>query len=170
MPDVTPIYEFPYPCVDEPVDFADFAALADAIDAKYLELQDDADLAVGRYNDTFQVASQAGIVVNVDTVMTNADATYVIPAAGVYLVFASVNMITATTITSARFRVRLNGVQIFGRTFNFEYGSVNTTFTIPPGPLICATGDTVSFTFLYQGSGTATVSFNYTARMIVRIA
>jgi hypothetical protein len=169
MPGVTPIYSFPYPCVDEPVDFADFAALADAIDAKYLELQADEDLATGRYSATFQVATQAGIVVNVDTVMTNPDATYVIPAAGVYLVFASVNMITATTITSARFRVRLNGVQVFGRTFNFEFGNINTTFTIPSGPLICATGDTVSFTFIYQGSGTASVSFNYTPRMIVRI-
>jgi hypothetical protein len=61
-------------------------------------------------------------------------------------------MITATTITSARFRVRLNGVQVFGRTFNFEFGNINTTFTIPSGPLICATGDTVSFTFIYHGS------------------
>ncbi len=170
MPDVTPIYEFPYPCVDELVDFADFAALADAIDTKYFDLQADADLATGRYNTTFDVAAQAGIAVAVDTVLTNANATYVIPAAGVWLVFATFTMNTATTITSARLRVRLNGVQIFGRTFNFEFGNVTTFVHVPPTPLICATGDTISFTFLYQGTGTASVSLNYTPRMIVRIA
>ena len=170
MPGATPIYSFPYPCVDEPVDFADFANLANAIDTKLFELQADEDLALNRYNATFIVTSQAGIAVGVDTVMTNPNATYVIPAAGVYLVFATYNLTAATTITSARFRVRLNGVQIFGRTYNFEFGALNTLVHIPPAPLICATGDTVSFTFLYQGSGTATVAFGYTPRMIVRIA
>jgi hypothetical protein len=88
-----------------------------------------------------------------------------------YLVFANYNLQIATTITSGRFRVRLNGVQVFGRTFNFEFGgATNPEIAIPPGPLICATGDTVSFTFLYQGTGTATVSFNYVPRMIARIA
>jgi hypothetical protein len=170
MPATTPIYAFPYPCVGEAVNFADFASLANAIDAKYLDLQADTDLALGRYNANFNVAAQAGIAVGVDTVMANPNATYVIPADGVYLVFGNCNMQTATTITSARFRVRLNGVQIFGRTFNFQYGNLNTEFAIPPAPLICATGDTISFTFLYQGTGTATVSFNYVPRMITRIA
>lgn len=170
MPGATPIYGFPYPCVDEAVDFADFAALANAIDAKYLELQADEDLALNRYNATFNVAAQAGIAVAVDTVLTNADATYVIPAAGVYLVFGTYTLNSATTITSARFRVRLNGVQIFGRTFNYEFGNLSTLVHIPPAPLICATGDTISFTFLYQGTGTASVSLQYTVRMVTRIA
>lgn len=170
MPETTPIYSFPYPCVSEAVDFADFANLANAIDTKLFELQADEDLAVGRYNATFNVAAQAGIAVGVDTVLTNPNATYVIPAAGVYLVFGTYTMNAATTITSARLRVRLNGVQIFGRTFNFEFGNIPTFVHIPPAPLICATGDTVSFTFLYQGSGTASVTLQYTARMVTRIA
>ncbi len=170
MPGVTPIYGFPYPCVSEPVDFTDFADLANAIDAKYVELQADEDLALNRYNTVLDVASQAGIVVNVDTALTNPNATYVIPADGVYLVFATYTMVTATTITSARFRVRLNGVQVFGRTFNFEYGNIVSEIHVPPAPLICATGDTISYTFLYQGSGTATVSFRHVVRMITRIA
>ena len=170
MPEVTPIYGFPYPCASEPVDFADFAALANAIDTKYAELLTDTDIALNRYNSVQNVTTQAGIAVGVDTVMTNPNATYVIPAAGVYLVFATYTMVTATTITSARFRVRLNGVQVFGRTFNFEFGNITTFVHLPPVPLICATGDTISFTFLYQGTGTASVSFNYVPRMIVRIA
>lgn len=170
MPETTPIYGFPYPCVNEPVDFNDFADLADAIDTKYAELLTDTDIALNRYNSVQTVATQAGIAVGVDTVMTNPNATYVIPAAGVWLVFATYTMVTATTITSARFRVRLNGVQVFGRTFNFEFGNITTFVHLPPAPLICATGDTISFTFLYQGTGTASVSFDYVPRMIVRIA
>jgi hypothetical protein len=170
MPDTTPIYGFPYPCVNEAIDYADFADLANAIDAKLFELQADEDLALGRYSTVLDVAPQAGIAVNVDTVLANANATYVIPAAGVYLVFATYTMVTATTITSARFRVRLNGVQVFGRTFNFEFGNLPAEIHVPPAPLICATGDTISYTFLYQGSGTATVSFRHVPRMIVRIA
>lgn len=171
MPDTTPIYGFPFPCVNEVVDFADFADLANAIDAKYLDLQADADLAVGRYNTFFDVATQAGIAVNVDTVMANANATYVIPAAGVWAVFATATLNAVTTITSSRFRVRLNGVQIFGRTFNHEPGGTSiNTLHVAPGPLICAVGDTVSFTFLYQGTGTASVSFQYAVRMLTRIA
>lgn len=170
MPDATPIYAFPYPCVNEAVDFTDFEALGDAIDAKLLEVQADANHAVGRYNVSQNGGSQAGIAVAVDTVLTNPTAQYVIPEAGVYLAMVDVNVTAATTINSARLRVRLNGVAQYGRTFNYETGTVGKFWQVPSGPLIAAAGDTISCTFLYQGSGTATVSIYLSVRQAIRIA
>jgi hypothetical protein len=170
MPGVTPIYSFPYPCASDLVTFADFSNLANAVDSKLFDLQADADLALNRYNGTFNVATQAGIAAGVDTVLTNPASSYVIPAAGIYLINSRFNMVTATTITSGRASVRVNAVRIYGRTFNFEYGSIGTFIDVPPTPLVCATGDTITFTFLYSGTGTASVGFGYSTRMIVRIA
>ena len=170
MPGATPIYGFPYPCAVEPITAASFSNLANAIDTKLADVQADADLALNRYNTKFSVASQAGIGAGVDTVMTNPNASYVVPASGVYLVVCQFQFVTATTISAARVRVRVNGVQIYGRSFNFEYGNSGTFIEVPPAALVCAAGDTISFTFLYTGTGTATVSFTYHPRMVVRIA
>lgn len=171
MPDATPIYGFPYPCVDESVNAADFAALGNAIDSKLLEVQADADHAVGRYNISQFGGSQAGIAVGVETVLTNAAAQYVVPEAGVYLAMIDVQITAATTITSSRLRVRINGVSQYGRTFNHETGVAGRFWQVPSGPLIAtAAGDTISCTFLYQGSGTATVQIYLSVRQAVRIA
>lgn len=171
MPGTTPIYGFPYPCVNEAVDFTDFTALGNAIDAKLLEVQADANHAIGRYNSTQFAGAQAGIAVNVDTVLTNPGAQYVVPEAGVYLAMVDVNVTAATTINSARLRVRLNGVSQYGRTFNYEVGVLGKFWQVPSGPLVAtAAGDTISCTFLYQGSGTATVQIYLSVRQAVRIA
>lgn len=171
MPGTTPIYAFPYPCVSEAVDSADFAALGNAIDAKLLEVQGDANHAIGRYNVSQFAGSQAGIAVNVETVLTNVGSQYVVPEAGIYLAMADVNVTAATTINSARLRIRINGVSQYGRTFNYETGVLGKSWQVPSGPLIAtAAGDTISCTFLYQGSGTATVQLFLSVRQAVRIA
>lgn len=171
MPDTTPIYSFPYPCVDEAVNFTDFETLGDAIDAKLLEVQADADYAIGRYNISQAGGSQAGIVVNVETALTNAAAQYVVPVAGVYLTFIDVFIDAVTTITSSRLRVRLNGTPVYGRTMNWEGGFATGLFwQIPSAPIVAAAGDTISCAFLYQGTGTATVSIWISSRLVVRIA
>jgi hypothetical protein len=170
MPGATPIYGFPYPCSNDLITAASFSNLANAIDTKLADVGADADLALNRYNATFVVGNQAGIAAGVDTPMTNTNATYVIPASGIYLVICQFAFSTATTISAARVRVRVNAVQIYGRSYNFEYGSSGTSIEVPPAALVCAAGDTISFTFLYTGTGTATVSFRYSPRMVVRIA
>lgn len=170
MPGATPIYGFPYPCVNETVDFTDFSALGNAIDTKLTEVRADANHAVGRYNVSQFGGSQAGIAAGVDTVLTNATAQYVIPEAGLYLAMVDVLITAATTITSSRLRVRLNGVAQFGRTFNHETGLPGWFWQVPSGPLVAAAGDTVSCTFLYAGTGTATVQIYLSVRQAVRIA
>lgn len=171
MPGVTPIYGFPYPCVDEAVSFADFELLGDAIDAKLLEVQADADYAVGRYNISRNGGSQAGIVVAVETVLANANAQYVVPVAGIYLTMIDVLITSVTTITSSRLRVRLNGTPIYGRTVNWEGGTLSANpWQVPSGLIIAAAGDTISCAFTYQGTGTATVQIYISSRLVVRIA
>lgn len=171
MPGITPIYSFPYPCVNETVDFTDFTALGNAIDSKLLAVQADANHAVGRYNVSQFAGAQAGIAVGVDTVLTNAGAQYVVPEAGLYLAMVDVRITAATTITSSRLRVRINGVAQFGRTFNHETGLPDWFWQVPTGPLIAtAAGDTISCTFLYQGTGTATVQIYLSVRQAIRIA
>lgn len=168
MPETTPIYGFPYPCLDEAVSFTDFEALGDAVDAKLLEVQADADYAVGRYNVSQNAGSQAGIAAGVETVMTNVGAQYVVPVSGVYLTFVDVDILAVTSITWNRMRVRLNGVPTYGRTTNNENGFFR--YQVVPCPLIAAAGDTISCAFLYGGTGTATVSMYLSSRLIVRIA
>jgi hypothetical protein len=172
MPGTTPIYGFPYPCANENVNFTDFTALGNAIDSKLLQVDADADHAVGRYNVSQNGSTQAGIAVGVDTVLTNPTAQYVVPESGVYLVMVDVLTVAVTTITSARVRVRLNGVAAFGRTFNYEVGGFAPSlfWQIPSGPLVAAAGDTISCTYLYQGTGTATVQIFLSARQAIRIA
>lgn len=170
MPDTTPIYGFPYPCVNEPVDATDFEALGDAIDAKLLEVQADADYAVGRYNISQSAGAQAGIVVAVETALTNPLAQYVVPVAGIYLTMVDVNINAVTTITSSRLRVRLNGAPVYGRTMNWEGGLAQNWWQVPSGFIVAAAGDTISCAFLYQGTGTATVQIYLHSRLVVRIA
>lgn len=171
MPGTTPIYSFPYPCVDEPVNFADFATLGNAIDTKLLEVQADADYAVGRYNISQSGGTQAGIAAGVETVLSNAAAQYVVPVAGVYLTMIDGFIDAVTTITSSRLRVRLNATPIYGRTVNWEGGfATGLQWQVPSMPVVAAAGDTISCTFLYQGTGTATVSIYINSRMLVRIA
>jgi hypothetical protein len=172
MPGATPIYAFPYPCADEPVTATDFTLLGNAIDSKLLEVSADADYAVGRYNISRDGGSQAGIVVAVETALTNPNAQYVVPVAGVYLTMIDVYIAAVTTITSSRLRVRLNGVAQYGRTMNWETGGFATglLWQVPSGPVVAAAGDTISCAFLYQGTGTATVQIYISSRLVVRIA
>ena len=170
MPDTTPIYGFPYPCVNEVVDAGDFTALGNAIDAKLLEVQADADYAVGRYNISQYGGSQAGIVVAVETALTNPTAQYVVPVAGIYLTMIDVDITAVTTITSSRLRVRLNGTPVYGRTMNWEGGLALNWWQVPSGFIVAAAGDTISCSFLYQGTGTATVQMYIHSRLVVRIA
>jgi hypothetical protein len=170
MPGATPIYGFSYPCEDEPVTATDFTLLGNAIDAKLLEVQADADYAVGRYNISRDGGSQAGIVVAVETALTNPNAQYVVPVAGVYLTMIDVIILAATTITSSRLRVRLNGTPVYGRTVNWENGFSTSGWQVPSGPIVAAAGDTISCAFIYQGTGTATVQIYISSRLVVRIA
>lgn len=167
MPGATPIYSFPYPCVDEPVDSADFQALGDAIDAKLLDVQADANYATGRYNTALGVGSQV-IPVGVETVLTNPSAQYVTPVAGVYLADASFRVTPGGLYTTSRMRVRLNGVTVYGQTTTNN--QLLTSWEVPSGAIVAAAGDTISFAFLYQGTVTASVSFSLSVRLIVRIA
>jgi hypothetical protein len=170
MPGTTPIYGFPYPCLDEVVDFTDFTALGNAIDSKLLEVQADADYAVGRYNISQFGGSQAGIAAGVETTLTNAAAQYVVPVAGIYLTVVDVNITAVTTITSCRLRVRLNGTPVYGRSVNWEGGLALNWWQVPSGAIVAAAGDTISCAFLYAGTGTATVQMYLSSRLVVRIA
>jgi hypothetical protein len=170
MPDTTPIYGFQYPCVDEVVNFADFATLGNQIDAKLLEVQADADYAIGRYNVSQSAGSQAGIAAGVETALTNPGATYVVPVAGIYLTMVDVSIEAITTATASRLRVRLNGTPIFGRTQNHEAFPSGLPYQVCSGLIVAAAGDTISCAFLYQGTGTATVRIYLSSRLVVRIA
>lgn len=170
MPETTPVYGFPYPCHGDPVDVADFAALANAIDTKMLEVQGDADNALARYNEMVGfTGTQLGIAAGVDTVIALAPSQYTVPENGIYLPTYDVLMSTAGTITSSRLRVRLNGVVQYGQRQNNENNSL-VQFHVPPLPLICATGDVISSTFLYTGTLTGDVTVWFAVRQIVRLA
>lgn len=167
MPETTPIYAFPYPCEGEDITVASFANLANAIDTKLLQLQNDQFDALNRYN---AIATSANNVIaaGADTVIAGADSTYTIPAAGVWII----NATTSTSVapgapTSSRLRVRNNAVVQFGLRQNTESGiSYEIQAT---GPVVCAAGDVISFQFLFGGVGNWTLAVKWRAQMLVRI-
>jgi hypothetical protein len=169
MPGQTPIYGFTYPCPDETVNASSFATLANQIDTKLSDVNNDLSAALLRRNASPFTTGTQVIPAGVDTVLTMVGLTYVIPAAGVWIARAGVfSQVGAPTVNMMRTRVRQNGVQRFGFTHNTE-GNVE----LPPiafGPVIAAAGDTISVTFLYDGTGTMTVSADLDLKMIVRIA
>lgn len=173
MPESTPIYGFTYPCPSDTVDAADFATLANQIDARLLLMQDDEQWALGRYSVQQQMSpNQAGLAQGVETALVNAGSTYVIPADGVYIATGFCQVTATTSVDSARLRLRRNGVSIPGRTYNnanAPFATNTFTFDVPSNPFVAVTGDTLSAAVLWFGVGTATVFFLLHVRMIVRM-
>lgn len=169
MPENTPVFGFTYPCPGDPVDAASFATLANQIDAQLQVMQGDEDWALGLYSaQQIMSPSQSGIVAGVDTTLSNAGSTYVLPASGVWI-FNIENVVTGfTTLDSFRLRLRQAGTELPGRTYNNE-----TAYTVP-GPMPVTTmihgqgGELIDVRFTFWGTGTATTSLKLEARMVVR--
>lgn len=172
MPETTPIYSFPYPCPGETINATTFAALANAIDTKLADVELDRDLALNRYNTLADMfPAQGGIVAGVETPLVNSGSSYVIPAAGIYIAAVEQNSAVATTINWSRTRIRRNGVAVAGKTANWEVSVPNILgYDVGGVALVCAVGDTIDVTFLFAGTGTATVNIRLDVRMIVRLA
>jgi len=169
MPGATPIYGFPYPCPDEQVGPQAFQDLANAIDTKLGELAADETAALNRPNARRESASNIATN-NVLQVTVGANSSFVIPAAGVWLVSAFVPVIGGAGVTNEiRLRVRQNTTPRFGVTRNSTSGStfLNTNCF---GPLVCAVGDTIDTDFFYTGTLTVTYAPIMNLKMIVRIA
>lgn len=168
MPDTTPIYGFPYPCPDEVISPMAFTNLANAIDAKLAEVNADMVFALNRPN--FDFTSGAGQVINpgVNTTLTMASSTYTVTVAGVWVLWVNV-LYTATppTITFQNARIRLNGVDQFG--FSNDTENNNTIPVRVVGPVVAAAGDVITTTFLYTGTGTASVVGLLSGKLICRI-
>lgn len=169
MPANTPVYGFTYPCPGETVDAAAFALLAGQIDTKLNDVNNDRLAALQRRNfDTFDTGSQV-IAAGADTVMTTTASTYVFPAAGIWEISLNVQANGAATLNMARVRVRQNAVLKFAATIN---PGNETSYNIDVhGPMMVAAGDTLSLSFLYNGTGSMTVSVNaISAKLLCRIA
>jgi hypothetical protein len=168
MPKNTDIYGFTYPCPGDTVDGVTFKTLADQIDVKLNDVNNDWIGALQRRNIDTGSATQAGIAAGVDTVITAADSQYTLPAAGIWLFSIEATPFGWTTINMARLRVRQNGVVKFGHTVNTENN--NQYLPRPRGPIVGAAGDVISTTFLFNGTGTVTVGIVITGKLIVRLA
>lgn len=168
MPDYTPIYHFTYPCPDELVTSGSFTALANEIDAKLADVNNDLLAALLRHNVTPTTTGNQVIPAGVDTVLTIPGMTYVIPQAGIWVIRAQVNPETFPVVNMMRARLLQNAVVRGGFTHNTE-GSI-TNAPIPFVPIVAAVGDTITTTFLYDGLLTMTVNATFNAKLIVRIA
>lgn len=168
MPAPTPIYGFTYPCSGDTIDPAVFKTLADQIDAKLADVDADWSTALNRRNYDLFSGSQAAIASGVDTVITATDSQYTMPVAGIW--HYSIQAIHSgwATINIARLRVRQNGVVKFSNAVNCE----NNTQQLPhpKGVMLAAAGDVMSTAFFFTGTGTATVSLNISAKLLVRLA
>ena len=171
MPTSTPIYGFPYPCPGETVGPSAFLNLANAIDAKLLQVRADETAALNRPNARRETAALSNTATaGVLAVTTGVGSSFTIPAAGVWIVTAFVPGIGGLGLfNEIRLRVRQNTTPRFGVTRNTTTG---LTFfnTICIGPLVCAVGDTIDTDFFYTGTLTITYSVILNLKMIVRIA
>lgn len=168
MPDTTPIYAFPYPCPGDTVDDADFAALAAAIEAKLIDVEDDYLLALNRFNTDFSSSTQT-IPAGVDTVITTGQ--YTIPAGGdgIWVISSQVfNATTPATTNALRIRVRQGAVSRFGFTSNAEGNTPRNAMAV--GVIVAVAGDVISNTVLFSGVGNMDVFTSSDAKMLCRIA
>jgi hypothetical protein len=168
MPDTTPIYGFPYPCPGETVDATDFADLANAIEAKFVDVDADYLLALNRFNADQQSSIQT-IPAGVDTVITTGQ--YTIPAggAGIWIVTGHLfNTTTPATTNALRIRIRQGAVSRFGFTANAELNTPRNAMAV--GPIVAAAGDVISATVLFSGAATIDVFVDFSFKMLCRIA
>lgn len=173
MPETTPIYNFPYPCPADPVTAVDFAALANAIDAQMLVVEADESYALNRYNVQQFGSAQAGIAIGVDTPIASVGSTYIAPVDGFYLANIYVDAFSTLTMTSCRLRPRVATVAQPGATdyVGTVFGLASANFVLSAIPLIMTAGQTLDTTFIFFGTGTATVSlFDLEVRLVARIA
>jgi hypothetical protein len=170
MPDATPIYAFPFPCPDEVITPLSFTELANAIDAKLLEVNADMVFALNRSNIDYTSDTGTQVIpAGVETVLTPTSSTYTITVPGVYAFWVRVaSSVPPATITAQRVRVRLNGVVQYG--FTHDSDANNPVIVRATGPIIATTpGDVISTTFIYTGTGTNTVSPILSAKLLCRI-
>lgn len=169
MPESTPIYGFTYPCPDETITSTSFTTLANQIDTKLLDVNNDLVAALERRNVQPNIAGPQTIAAGVETVLTLAGMTYVIPQSGIWIVKSIVNAAsTPATVNSMRARILQNAVVRLGFTHNTELNVTNSP--IPAGPIVATAGDTITTSFLYDGVGTMDVNASFSAKLIVRIA
>lgn len=167
MPAQTPIYGFIYPCPDEIISPMAFQTLANQIDSKLLDLQNDYTAMLNRYNFDSPVAPGQVVPAGVDTALTAAVLNYVTPVAGLWIVRGYAQANAAGVTNMRRLRVRLNGVSRPGTTQNAEGNNFIVPMTVVP--LVAAAGDTISLTYLFNGTVTETVFGRLDAKMLVRI-
>jgi hypothetical protein len=168
MPATTPVYGFPYPCPGETITPGSFQNLANAIDAKLLDLNADMVFALNRPNVDLFFATTQNIPPGVVTTLTSLDSTYTITTAGVWVVALDVsNSAGPTTVTYQRAQVLQNAVARFGFTQDSEN---NVPVSCRPiGVIVAAAGDVITGTFLWTGTGTYTVITKISAKLICRI-
>lgn len=169
MPDTTPIYGLPFPCPDELVTAGSFTALANAIDSKLLELQADETAMLNRPN-ARRVSASNTATAGVIKVTLGADSSFVIPAAGVWIVSAFVPSLAGAGATNVyRLRVRQNTTIRFGATKNGSF-TITTRHLMCQGPIVAAVGDVIDTDFFYVGTLTVDYSAILELKMITRIA
>lgn len=168
MPGQTPIYNFPYPCQGEVINPAVFSLLANAIDAKLLDIQGDYTLMLNRNNSDNGTGVGQVIAAGVDTVLTHPSLNFTINRSGVYIVRATANGTPAGNVNMRRLHVRQNAVVRFGATVNTE-----TNTFMPPvaaGPVVAAAGDIISLQYLFNGTVTESVTGELDLKMLVKVA
>lgn len=167
MPGQTPIFAFPYPCPDEVITAQAFTDLANAIDAKLLDVNADMVFALNRPN-VDQLSGTQVINPGVVTTLTVPNSSYVIPVAGVWAFRADITIAaTPPTVTYQRAQVFQNAVFRFGFTQDSD-GNIAVACR-PVGPLVAAAGDVITVTMLYTGTGTMTVQAAISAKLLCRI-
>lgn len=168
MPENTPIYGFTFPCPGDLITAGSFTTLANQIDTKLVDVNNDLTFALNRPNvDQTETSVVQTIAAGVDTVLTVPSSLYTIPMAGVWIVRAMINTFSAATVNMMRGRIRQNGVVRYSYTTNTEGNNTGPVF--PVGPIVAAAGDAISLQFLFNGAGTMDVFATLSAKMIVRI-
>lgn len=168
MPSTTPIFGFPFPCPGDTIDATSFTNLANAIDAKLLEVQADMVFALNRPNIDRDDAGTQVINPGVVTTLTTTDSTYTVTTAGVYIFWVEVAATAfPATVTYQRAQVLQNAVVRFGFTQDSEGN--NTAICRPFGPIVAAAGDVITTTFLWTGTGTYTIQSKLSAKLLCRI-
>lgn len=182
MPDSSPTFAIPYPCVGEPITLATFSSFATAVEAAIASVDAVEDFVLSRPSAFVVNSGSTSVPLNVSTPLTydtelwdtdgmgNLGANnerLTIQTNGVYMIFGGTNSTAApATLTSNAVILTKNGTTFAE---NKQDSTSNTFPTHATSIIPCISGDIIRCNYLWTGTvGPINIGGRLGARLLVR--
>lgn len=162
MPDTTPTFGIPYPCMNEVVSASDFADFAAGVEDAIASVDVTVDQALNPPNVGVNLTQSVAVNVATDCVYTTeywdtanmaavTTTPLTVPENGMYLITINAGVTGFATITSSKAAININGTDQFA--FKFPAGQGTPNRNCAQGLYRLAATDLVRCRFTWTGTG-----------------